>query len=174
MYGELGLRLVRDAKRAQGLPALPAPQLPLIRQILQEISGLDLGASAILESLPSLTSIQTEYPSEACALLIHHLCMRRNRRCLLAYQRLRTSKIDEMVWTTGEVKGILSPEEEEYARHYALLVAGLKGRWTDVELGGNLEPPRDLYVEVRVLKDAGEIQTEYGYGCHKMSLTLEL
>jgi len=43
------------------------------------------------------------------------------------------------------------------------LVAGLKGRWTDVELGGSLEPPRDLYVEVRVLKDAGEIQTEYGY-----------
>jgi len=37
---------------------------------------------------------------------------------------------------------------------------------TDVELGGSLEPPRDLYVEVRVLKDAGEIQTEYGYGQH--------
>jgi GINS complex subunit 1 len=61
------------------------------------------------------------------------------------------------------VKGTLTPEEEEYAQGYGLLVAGLKGRWADVELGGNLEPPRDLYVEVRVLKDAGEIQTEYGY-----------
>ena len=88
--------------------------------------------------------------------------MRRNRRCLLAYQRLRADRIDEMVWGGGEVKGVLSPEEEEYGRGYALLVAGLKGRWTDVELGGSLEPPRDLYVEVRVLKDAGEIQTEYG------------
>ena len=68
-----------------------------------------------------------------------------------------------MVWGSGEAKGILSPEEEEYGRGYALLVAGLKGRWTDVELGGSLEPPRDLYVEVRVLKDAGEIQTEYGF-----------
>jgi GINS complex subunit 1 len=89
--------------------------------------------------------------------------MRRNRRCLLAYQRLRADKIDEMVWGGGDVRGVLSPEEEEYARGYGLLVAGLKGRWTDVELGGSLEPPRDLYVEVRVLKDAGEIQTEYGY-----------
>ena len=89
--------------------------------------------------------------------------MRRNRRCLLAYQRLRADKIDEMIWNQGEAKGILSPEEEEYARAYGYLIAGMKGRWTDIELGGSLEPPRDLYVEVRVLKDAGEIQTEYGY-----------
>jgi GINS complex subunit 1 len=89
--------------------------------------------------------------------------MRRNRRCLLAYERLRADKIDEMLWTGTEVKGSLSHEEEDYATGYSLLLAGLKGRWTDIELGGSLEPPRDLYVEVRVLKDAGEIQTEYGY-----------
>lgn len=56
----------------------------------------------------------------------------------------------------------LSPEEEEYARGYAELLAAYKGRWTDVDLTGSLEPPRDLFVDVRVLKDAGEIQTEYG------------
>ena len=162
MYGDLGLRLIRDSKRTLSLPALPPPQLSLIRQILQEINILDSASSNVLQSLPSLSSIQQEFPSEACAILIHHLCMRRNRRCLLAYQRLRTDKIDEMVWSGSDVKGVLSPEEEEYAHGYALLVAGLKGRWTDVELGGSLEPPRDLYVEVRVLKDAGEIQTEYG------------
>jgi GINS complex subunit 1 len=166
MYGDLGLRLIRDSKRAQSLPALPPPQSSLIRQIIQEINILDSSASNILQSLPSLSSIQQDYPSEACAILIHHLCMRRNRRCLLAYQRLRADRIDEMIWSGSEIKGILSPEEEEYARGYALLVAGLKGRWTDVELGGSLEPPKDLYVEVRVLKDAGEIQTEYGYRCN--------
>jgi len=163
MYGDLGLRLIRDSKRTLSLPALPPPQLTLIRQILQEINVLDQSASNILQSLPSLSSIQQDYPSEACAILIHHLCMRRNRRCLLAYQRLRADRIDDMAWANGEIKGTLSPEEEEYARGYNLLVAGLKGRWTDVELGGSLEPPKDLYVEVRVLKDAGEIQTEYGY-----------
>lgn len=163
MYGDLGLRLIRDSKRTTSLPILPPPQSTLIRQIIQEINILDASSSNILQSLPSLSSIQQDFPSEACAILIHHLCMRRNRRCLLAYQRLRADKIDEMVWNENEVKGVLSPEEEEYVRGYGLLVAGLKGRWTDVELGGSLEPPRDLYVEVRVLKDAGEIQTEYGY-----------
>lgn len=163
MNGDLALRLIRASKRTLSLPALPPPQQTLIRQILREITFLDNSCTQLIQSLPSLNSIQDDFPSEACAILIHHLCMRRNRRCLLAYERLRAERIAEMIWGGGEVKGTLSPEEEEYARDYALLVAGLKGRWTDVELGGSLEPPRDLYVEVRVLKDAGEIQTEYGY-----------
>jgi GINS complex subunit 1 len=59
-------------------------------------------------------------------------------------------------------KSSLSPEEEEYVRNYSDLLAAYKGRWTDVDLTGSLEPPRDLFIDVRVLKDAGEIQTEYG------------
>lgn len=57
----------------------------------------------------------------------------------------------------------LSPEEEEYVRRYGDMLAAYKGRWTDIDLTGSLEPPRDLFIDVRVLKDAGEIQTEYGY-----------
>jgi len=56
----------------------------------------------------------------------------------------------------------LSPEEEEYVRQYGDLLAAYKGQWTDIDLTGSLEPPRDLFIDVRVLKDAGEIQTEYG------------
>lgn len=57
----------------------------------------------------------------------------------------------------------LSPEEEEYFRVYSDLLAAYKGQWTDVDLTGSLEPPKDLFVDVRVVRDAGEIQTEYGY-----------
>lgn len=56
----------------------------------------------------------------------------------------------------------LSPEEEEYFRQYNDMLSSYKGQWTDIDLTGSLEPPRDLFVDVRVLKDAGEIQTEYG------------
>ncbi|CRK13064.1 hypothetical protein BN1723_009918, partial [Verticillium longisporum] len=45
---------------------------------------------------------------------------------------------------------------------YGDLLAAYKGQWTDIDLTGSLEPPRDLFIDVRVLKDAGEIQTEYG------------
>lgn len=110
--------------------------------------------------------------------------MRRNKRCLLAYHRVRTDKIEEMCWkgvdlvateqssegaardvngnTSEGSKSSLSPEEEEYVRLYGDLLAAYKGQWTDVDLTGSLEPPRDLFIDVRVLKDAGEIQTEYG------------
>jgi len=124
--------------------------------------------------------------------------MRRNKRCLLAYHRVRTEKIEEAVWAgkdpleswsgtpnQGNVEPAeggagsagssnLSPEEEEYARAYGELLAAYKGKWTDIDLTGSLEPPRDLFVDVRVLKDAGEIQTEYGYFCcYESSFGLE-
>jgi GINS complex subunit 1 len=128
-------------------------------------------------------------PATACTLLVDHLCMRRNKRCLLAYHRTRTDKLEEMVWNGSDVLEIasqqqreggsggaggadigsgegnsssLSPEEEEYVRQYGDLLAAYKGQWTDIDLTGSLEPPRDLFIDVRVLKDAGEIQTEYG------------
>lgn len=76
--------------------------------------------------------------------------------------------------TTGGPKGVtegnegggttssLSPQEEDYFRQFGDLLALYKGQWTDIDLTGSLEPPRDLFIDVRVLKDAGEIQTEYG------------
>lgn len=130
-------------------------------------------------------------PATACSLLVNHLCMRRNKRCLLAYHRTRTNKLEELVWSGVDVleppnhiehndgggssagtadsgngdgnSSSLSPEEEEYVRRYSDLLAAYKGQWTDIDLTGSLEPPRDLFIDVRVLKDAGEIQTEYGY-----------
>lgn len=120
--------------------------------------------------------------------------MRRNKRCLLAYHRGRTHKLEELCWKGVDVleqqlpqaeaiadtmdtgssaraaggswnHSSLSPEEEEYFRLYSDLLAAYKGQWTDVDLTGSLEPPKDLFIDVRVLKDAGEIQTEYGYVC---------
>ena len=114
--------------------------------------------------------------------------MRRNKRCLLAYHRVRSDKLEAMVWNGNDVldrdqisqgtsrsttgspgmgaetgnQSSLSPEEEEYLRQYGDLLGAHKGQWTDIDLTGSLEPPRDLFIDVRVLKDVGEIQTEYG------------
>lgn len=131
-------------------------------------------------------------PATACALLVDHLCMRRNKRCLLAYHRVRAGKLEEMCWNGQDVldpqqqqgknnndeganiaqagnQSSLSPEEEEYFRRYSDMLAAYKGQWTDIDLTGNLEPPKDLFIDVRVLKDAGEIQTEYGYASLRSS-----
>ncbi|EON67395.1 DNA replication complex GINS protein PSF1 [Coniosporium apollinis CBS 100218] len=191
MYGELGNKLVQHAKRTQSLAHLPPYQTEIVRALTREVRDLDKDVAALLEPFQGSFNPSAD-PSTACALLVNHLCMRRNKRCLLAYHRVRADKLEEMCWAGVDVlerqqqqqqqeqsvagrprvegalggdvgnESSLSPEEEEYVRQYGDLLAAYKGQWTDIDLTGSLEPPRDLFIDVRVLRDAGEIQTEYG------------
>ncbi|KAA8897853.1 hypothetical protein FN846DRAFT_224521 [Sphaerosporella brunnea] len=175
MYGDLGQKLVQHAKRTQSLAHLPPYQTEMVRAVTREVRDLDRDVSEILAPFDGAFDPSAN-PATAYTLLVHHLCMRRNKRCLLAYHRVRVQRIEEMCWSgvvqedeavdgDGEASGernALSPEEEEYLRGYNDLLAAAKGTWTDIDLTGSLEPPKDLFVDVRVLKDAGEIQTEYG------------
>ncbi|KAL3480613.1 hypothetical protein BJX99DRAFT_219889 [Aspergillus californicus] len=188
MYGELGNKLVQHAKRTQSLAHLPPYQTELVRTVAREVRDLDRDLAHLLAPFDGAFNPSQE-PAVACALLVDHLCIRRNKRCLLAYHRVRTEKLEELAWrgidvleqqdasavgdgggqgqnamsgAQGGNESSLSPEEEEYFRQYSEMLATYKGQWTDVDLTGSLEPPRDLFIDVRVLKDAGEIQTEYG------------
>lgn len=151
----------------------------------REVRDLDKDVSNILAPFEGAFNPSAE-PAIACNVLVDHLCMRRNKRCLLAYHRVRSDKLEEMCWSGQDVlekepqpagkqndgasmgaetgnQSSLSPEEEEYVRNYSDMLAAYKGQWTDIDLTGSLEPPKDLFIDVRVLKDAGEIQTEYGW-----------
>ncbi|BCR82888.1 DNA replication protein PSF1 [Aspergillus chevalieri] len=186
MYGELGNKLVQHAKRTQSLAHLPPYQTEMVRAVAREVRDLDRDVTHLLTPFEGSFNPSAQ-PAVACALLVDHLCMRRNKRCLLAYHRVRTEKLEELCWKgvdlleqqlpedslqqqgqqesgLGQVgnHSSLSPEEEEYFRLYGDMLAAYKGQWTDVDLTGSLEPPQDLFIDVRVLKDAGEIQTEYG------------
>ena len=172
---------MQHAKRAQNLSYLPPYQNELIRGITREIRDLN---KEVAEALEQGTFNASTDPGTATAILISHLSMRRNKRCLLAYHRVRAEKLEEMCWSGQDVldqqmqgdmgdaqqnlgnssgnQNSLSPEEEEYFRQYNDMLAAYKGQWTDIDLTGSLVPPKDLFIDVRVLKDAGEIQTEYG------------
>ncbi|KAI1382114.1 GINS complex, Psf1 component [Hypoxylon crocopeplum] len=188
MYGDLGNKLVQHAKRTQNLAHLPPYQTELVRAVAREVRDLDKDVADMLEPFQGSFN-PSEDPATACTLLVNHLSMRRNKRCLLAYHKTRTDRLEELVWKGYDVVDLagqqvrdgqgghasapgmgagdggtssLSPQEEDYVRQYSDLLAAYKGHWTDIDLTGSLEPPRDLFIDVRVLKDAGEIQTEYG------------
>ncbi|KAG5944501.1 DNA replication protein psf1 [Claviceps monticola] len=186
MYGDMGVKLVQHAKRTQNLAHLPPYQAELVRAVTREVRDLDQDVKHLLEPFQGSFDPAADQ-AVACTLLVNHLSMRRNKRCLLAYHRTRTDKLEELVWNGSDVTDLsgqqvrdsasaangaaqtgeastssLSPQEEDYVRQYSDLLAAYKGQWTDIDLTGSLEPPRDLFIDVRVLKDAGEIQTEYG------------
>ncbi|KAI1107507.1 DNA replication complex GINS protein PSF1 [Jackrogersella minutella] len=188
MYGDLGNKLVQQAKRTQNLSHLPPYSTELVRAVTREVRDLDKDVADMLEPFQGSFN-PDEDSATACTLLVNHLSMRRNKRCLLAYHRTRTDRLEELVWKGYDVVDLagqqikdgpgglasgpgtrvgsggtssLSPQEEDYMRQYSDLLAAYKGQWTDIDLTGSLEPPRDLFIDVRVLKDAGEIQTEYG------------
>lgn len=174
---------MQHAKRTQALAHLPPYQTELVRSVAREVRDLNREVNNLLEPFSGSFN-PSQDPATACSLLVNHMSMRRNKRCLLAYHRVRTDKLEEMCWNGVDVlgseqvqdssvrdgalnnadanKSSLSPEEEEYVRLYGDLLAAYKGQWTDIDLTGSLEPPTDLFIDVRVLKDAGEIQTEYG------------
>ncbi|ROW18187.1 hypothetical protein VPNG_00241 [Cytospora leucostoma] len=188
LYGELGNKLVGHAKRTQALANLPPYQTELVREVAREVRDLDRDVANLLEPFQGSFDPNADQAT-ACTLLVNHLSMRRNKRCLLAYHKTRTDKLEELVWSGADVVDLsvqqlkdgaggnvsssalrsgdggtssLSPQEEDYVRQYGDLLAAYKGQWTDIDLTGSLEPPKDLFIDVRVLKDAGEIQTEYG------------
>ncbi|KAF2722848.1 GINS complex, Psf1 component [Polychaeton citri CBS 116435] len=197
MYGEQGNKLVVDAKRTQNLPHLPPYATTQVRAVTKEVRDLDREVNTLLAPYTSTSSQASDGtpiksssfnpaddPATACNLLVNHLSMRRNKRCLLSYHKTRTDKLEEMAWagieggpaftstpssqgqqtrgSGGSTAESLSAEEEQYMHAYGNLLAAFKGQWTDIDLTGSLDPPKDVFVDVRVLKDAGEIQTEYG------------
>jgi len=78
----------------------------------------------------------------------------------------RIQKLDQLVWDNVEFSAgqlnDLSHHERNYLEKYVSLVSGVKGVMSEIDLGGDLDPPSDVFIDVRVLKDAGEIMTEYG------------
>lgn len=163
MYGVLADKLVQDARRTANLETLPLYPTDLVRAVVRETQDQYQRALAYHDSTDGLSS---QDRVAMCALFVAQLCVRRNKRCLLAHENLRASRLDQAVWAeqelSAETMSNLSAPEQVYLREYTELVSDYKGEWTEVDLTGSLDPPKEIYVEVRVLQDAGEVQTEYG------------
>ncbi|CAD6609967.1 HLJ1_G0043860.mRNA.1.CDS.1 [Saccharomyces cerevisiae] len=179
MYGDLGNKLVLEAKRTKQLYArsnqdvnLPMYHEDIIRNILKEVSNLRKNTEYLKEQ-QQLGMLDDKVAK--CQYFVTLLCMERNKRCLLGYQRLRTDILDSMAWNNNGLDLMssitfsqqdtnnLSHQEQEYLKEYCDLITDLKsGDLVDIDLSGSLVPPSDVFIDVRVLKDAGEIQTEYG------------
>ncbi|KAJ2615906.1 DNA replication protein psf1 [Coemansia sp. RSA 1365] len=126
----------------------------------------------------SLTVPQTEIENTNGQTSLYILTAGRNKRCLLAYHHRRMEFLRSLLWSIHLAPSLvpptlsqrLSPEELNFSREYARLNSSYRDAveeqlcpndsldWT---ANGEL-PPRDMFIEVRVVRDCGEIVTESG------------
>ncbi|EGW30118.1 DNA replication complex GINS protein PSF1 [Spathaspora passalidarum NRRL Y-27907] len=193
MYGDIANKLILEAKRSVNLSEVPLYQTELVKDIIKEINDLNRDADYLTEEQQLLQQesqdgTEEESKINQCQLFVTILSMRRNKRCLLAYEKLRADKLVEFSWlnvdpivegndkqptsvpvdpiytnyTTQVALDNLNHAEQEFLKNYQELLLSYKSSFSDVDLSGDLNPPTNIFIDVRVLKDGGEVQTEYG------------
>ncbi|KAK1927326.1 hypothetical protein DB88DRAFT_477622 [Papiliotrema laurentii] len=192
MYGDQALQLVTASHRStlSTTPQLPLPKyaLPLILSICLETRQLGQSISTAAEQHGQVSLSQDR--ALVCNLTVQHLAARRNKRCLLAYLSTRVGGIKERWWDAGgglayllsstsntsgtnasgvdgeapDLRSALSPQELDFLRGYNNLMLDYKSDFLDVlDLSAGIDkPPSEFMVDVRVIKDAGEVILEGG------------
>ncbi|CEP07945.1 hypothetical protein [Parasitella parasitica] len=171
--GEAAYKLAKEAKRSADLTVAPYND-DLVQGICREIRLIHNKAKETVNSVrPNESSAAANNPSYMSQVMLYHLSIKRNKRVLFAYHRQRVNKLKDILWNVGlnskyrrEILASLGPNEQKFLDEYGELVNSYKQSFLEVDIGGpsggGLDPPVDLFIEVRVLRDAGEINTEYG------------
>eukprot|EP00096_Caligus_rogercresseyi_P007539 TRINITY_DN2542_c0_g1_i1.p1 TRINITY_DN2542_c0_g1~~TRINITY_DN2542_c0_g1_i1.p1 ORF type:complete len:193 (-),score=54.66 TRINITY_DN2542_c0_g1_i1:253-831(-) len=157
--GERALELIRRVLRSEEL--LPgAFEEDAVRGILEEMKTLYASNHKEIEETRSISP----------AIHLRHAALERSKRSLFAYVHHRSKQIRTMRREFGpvlppEMKGNLCPAEidffHQYSKDLAAYMAGIGGGH-GLDLNSDVFPPKSLYIEVRVLKDYGELETEDG------------
>lgn len=154
--------LLRDLQRSESLPPFNDE---LMRGVIEEIKKLfDQSTETLNEHSEELE----DNPSLACTLHTNHASIERNKRCALAYLHQRLKLIEQLRWTQGTVlppllRDKLSSTELEYFNTYSNLLADyMNAEGVDLTSIDIAQPPKELYIEVRVLEDLGEVMTSNG------------
>ncbi|KZO94589.1 hypothetical protein CALVIDRAFT_539038 [Calocera viscosa TUFC12733] len=102
----------------------------------------------------------------------HHLQIRRLKRVLLVYHAHRLHMLRAMLHRAHlsvthllpTIRPLLSPSELTFIRSYAQITMNYRAEFIDVlDIAASVdEPPKGMWVNVRVVKEVGEVITEGG------------
>eukprot|EP00048_Salpingoeca_helianthica_P001697 m.50995 g.50995 ORF g.50995 m.50995 type:complete len:189 (+) comp11638_c1_seq1:79-645(+) len=157
MSAEIAAELLRELKRCPP-HTLPPYNAENLRKVLQEMNDIYRDA----QSSRHLTS--DDYNARRA---IQRDTIFRNKRCALAYLVHRMSMIRHQRLLVGAAlpddwrEAMSAEEQEDHAQYGQLLTLYFKAMKHD--LTAFLEPPRDdIIIQVRVVREFGELTTETG------------
>ena len=148
-----------------------------VRAAVQEVTALDADLKKTLNDQGDVLRYERDTSRGrglVCKLYMDRQAMLRNKRCLLAYHNHRLGKLKDLFWDTscgGEPqqheKSLMSQDEIAFYRDYAKLVLDYADDVQDdgVDFGlttQTLQPPKEIFICVRVVKPVGKIVTPDG------------
>eukprot|EP01083_Nonionella_stella_P055950 147532_1 len=162
MYCEKAKELLKKVKRSNWLPEYHEDG---VRNVVTEICQLHASIEQTVEAQQETGNLEDNAAINA-SVIVHHHCILRNKRCILAYLNFRTERVKKLWWDTGssipaELKEKLSPKEINFFNKYSKLL-GDYAQSLDLDLAQDPSPPKDLYILVRALRDCGVVDTEKG------------
>lgn len=153
-----GRELLLDLQRSDWLPTFDEAG---VRAVISEMTELWGKILTIFDADGEIDD------AAKVTLVYHHQCLSRNKKYMIAYFLHRLSKIRQCRWESGALmpnplKEIVSMSEYDYFNDYGSLLNQYTKSMDGLDLTSNVEPPKELYVEVRITKDCGEIMTDAG------------
>eukprot|EP00873_Tetraselmis_striata_P027580 jgi/Tetstr1/447844/TSEL_003761.t1 len=176
MFGKTAIGLLRevDGVPAENLPPYNDEALQQAREEVNEHNQLmtkifnDVQMGREQQEGSSQQDDWADLPEEACAVLIHHSAILRNKRVLMAYMQKRLDSIKEMWWRSRtlpeEFKSQLGPLELEFFDKYDQLLNKYSGRREGINLmlTVDMEPPKGPSVQVRCVQEHGDVMFSIG------------
>lgn len=164
MFCEKALELVRELHRMSD-GQLPAFNEDGVRQVLQEMEAL------FEQNQTDVNEAKVDGRSELIpSIKLRHCCLLRNQRCLAAYLYDRLLRIRALRWEYGSVlppavRFHMCAEELQWFSQYKKSLASFMkslGNGEGLDITQDTKPPKSLYIQVRCVKDHGELEIDDG------------
>lgn len=161
MCAEKSRKLLRELKTSMWLPPYNSK---LIEEIQEEVKDLSVEAVSQCQGMdfrPS-AALSEQQTTDAIVLALKTEIVLRHKRSVLSYLHYRTQKLEESRWQTGvklpsHFQNNLSEEELQYFARYSKVLARYSAL-AGVDVTRDLEPPKDVQVEVSVTEEMGEVE----------------
>ncbi|CAI5942355.1 unnamed protein product [Closterium sp. NIES-64] len=159
MFARKAVELVQEVARCDADQILPFDADGVQRVLEEAHEHHQHMVQILLRVQGSGVEWQETRLEDATAVMVHHQALLRNKRCLLAYLNARMDQIRRLRWQLGAtlpraLQERLSAGEGEWLAQYSQSLGDYMAD-AGLDLTVDLLPPKDPYIEVRVLKDAG-------------------
>eukprot|EP00798_Chlamydomonas_sp_ICE-L_P024514 gene24514-10117_t len=176
-FGHRGIELVKEIY-SHSHDSISCYNEELIRLVFSEIDEHQNHLSKILQEQTDRAEAATEEslgtsgwenrPGAAVSLVVHLESIGRNKRLLLAYMLQRMERLKSARWEQRAVPqhmvDMISPQEQDFYRNYDRILTKYMSKADGIgqDLTLDTKPPKDISIQVKVLRSVGETIFSFG------------